>query len=116
MGSATPKTSAQTANKRLLIAVDDSDASMRAVRYVADTIGGRDGFQVRLFHVLPPLPPELLEFIGSSDPAEEAQMQAKQKAEQAEWLKKAKKAEQPIFQKARAISGRGGIPRSTSEG
>lgn len=103
MGSETKKTAARTANKRILIAVDDSDASMRAVQYVADTIGGQDGFQVRLFHVLPPLPPELLEFIGSSDPTEEARMQATQKAQRAEWIKQAKKAEQPIFKKARAI-------------
>lgn len=96
--------------RRRLIAVDDSDASMRAVQYVADSIGGQDGFQVFLFHVLPPFPPELLEFIGSSDPKEEARMQTAQKEEQAEWLKKAQKAEQPLFKKARAILLEAGFP------
>lgn len=116
MDLAPKKTSARTANKRILIAVDDSDASMRAVRYVADMIEGRDGFQIRLFHVLPPLPPELLEFIGSSDPEEEAQMQAEQKVEQAEWIKKAKKAERSIFQQARAILVESGFPARQVKG
>ena len=40
MPSETQQTSGRTSNKRILIAVDDSDASMHAVQYVADTIGG----------------------------------------------------------------------------
>lgn len=116
MGSATKKIAAQASDKRILIAVDDSDASMRAVQYVANAIGGQEGFQMRFFHVLPPFPPELLEFIGSSDPKEEAQMQAKQKAEQAEWIKKAKKAEQPIFKKARVILVEAGFPARQVKG
>ena len=116
MPSETQQTSTRTSNKRILIAVDDSDASMRAVQYVADTIGGQDGLQVRLFHVLPPIPPEQLEFIGSSDPKEEEAMQAKQKDQQAEWIKQAKKTEQPVFKKARAILLEAGVPAQKVKG
>ena len=51
-------------NKHILIAVDNTEASHRAVHYVAAMLGGRRGFHVRLLHVLPPFPPELLECGG----------------------------------------------------
>ena len=40
--------------KHMLIAIDRSGASLRAVAYVAAMIGQR-GFQIELLHVLPPL-------------------------------------------------------------
>ena len=43
--------------KRVLVAVDDTEGSGRAVSYVADFLGGKDGYRIILFHVLP-LPPE----------------------------------------------------------
>ena len=58
-------------DSRLLVIVDDSVASKRAVRYVGKFVGKRRGFRIRLVHVLPSLPPELLEY-GGSNPAGEA--------------------------------------------
>ena len=40
-------------NKNILIAVDDSDNSRRAVSYVAQLLGGTDGFKVAILHVIP---------------------------------------------------------------
>ena len=40
-------------DKHLLIAVDDSDSSQRAVLYVADFLGGFPGFTVTLLRVIP---------------------------------------------------------------
>ncbi len=40
-------------DKHLLIAVDDSDSSRRAVLYVADFLGGFSGFAVTLLRVVP---------------------------------------------------------------
>src|SRR5512143_4038980 len=40
-------------DKHLLIAVDDSDSSQRAVLYVADFLGGFHGFTVTLLRVIP---------------------------------------------------------------
>jgi nucleotide-binding universal stress UspA family protein len=40
-------------DKHLLIAVDESDSSRRAVLYVADFLGGFPGFKVSLLSVIP---------------------------------------------------------------
>jgi len=39
-------------NKNILIAVDDSDNSHRAVSYVAQLLGGIPGFKVSILHVI----------------------------------------------------------------
>src|SRR6266566_2771117 len=73
-------------NTRLLVVLDDSVASRRAVKYVAKFVGKRRAFRICLVHVLPPLPPELLEHGGSEDPAKEAQLEADLKVEQHRWI------------------------------
>jgi nucleotide-binding universal stress UspA family protein len=40
-------------NKNILIAVDDSDNSRRAVSYVAQLLGGIAGFRITVLHVVP---------------------------------------------------------------
>jgi nucleotide-binding universal stress UspA family protein len=55
--------------KRILVAVDETEASRRAVAYVADVIDGSPGFHVGLLHL--ELPPRMLEWGGSEDPAVE---------------------------------------------
>ena len=61
---------------KILIAVNDTDASRKAVTYVARLMGGRADVHVRLFHVLPPTPPELLESGGTEDPNQEERLSA----------------------------------------
>jgi nucleotide-binding universal stress UspA family protein len=39
-------------NRNILIAVDDSDNSRRAVEYVAELLGGMPGFKVTVLHVI----------------------------------------------------------------
>lgn len=97
-------------NKRMLIAVDDSEASHRAVDYVATMLGGRRGFHVLLLHVLPPFPPELLEFGGSEDPEVEAQKEAEIRNEQIGWIAQAKQAAQPVLEKAVSILREARVP------
>lgn len=53
-------------SKGILVAVDMSGASGRAVSYVADMLGGRLEFHVGLLHL--ELPPRMLEWGGSEDP------------------------------------------------
>lgn len=98
------------AEKRILIAIDDSDASMRAVRYVAQYLGRQTGIYMRLFHMLHPVPPEFLEFIGSEDLQEKERMEAKLRQAKAEWLGKEEKTEGSVFSKARAILSEAGVP------
>ncbi len=43
----------QVKDKYLLIAVDESESSKRAVVYVADFLGGFPGFSVMLFSIIP---------------------------------------------------------------
>lgn len=40
-------------NKNILIAVDESDNARRAVSYVAQLLGGVEGFRVTILHVIP---------------------------------------------------------------
>ena len=44
-------------NKNILIAVDESENARRAVSYVAEILGGVEGFEVTILHVIP-LPEE----------------------------------------------------------
>ncbi|MGE3806802.1 MAG: universal stress protein [Gemmataceae bacterium] len=56
--------------KNILVAVDDSEASRRALVYVADMVGVTSGFHVGLLHL--ELPPRMLEWGGSENPEIEA--------------------------------------------
>jgi len=40
-------------NKDILIAVDESENARRAVSYVAEILGGVEGFEVTILHVIP---------------------------------------------------------------
>jgi nucleotide-binding universal stress UspA family protein len=88
---------------KILIAVDDSEASMKAVTYVAQMVRGREPIQICLFRVLPPVPPRLLEFGGAEDPQKEQTLSAELKTAQAEWIEKAKKAAQLSLKTAQTI-------------
>ena len=59
-------------NKRLLVAVDASEASRRALDYVVEIIGSRPGFHVGLVHL--ELPPRMIEWGGSEDAAIEGKV------------------------------------------
>ena len=61
-------TNAQSKNENLMVIVDESPATRRAVDYVTRMIGCQRGFHVYLLHLLPPLPAELLEFGGAEIP------------------------------------------------
>lgn len=55
----------RTFNKNILVAVDTSDNSRRAVAYVGRMLGGTEGFHVTLLHVIPD--PEEDYFPGESE-------------------------------------------------
>lgn len=93
-----------------LIGINDSKAAFRSVAYVADMVGSRDDCRIILLHVLPPIPPELLEFGGAEDPGTEHRLNEALKQEQSQWVEKAQKAAEPILEHAQAILYRSGIP------
>jgi len=102
-------------NKRILVAIDDSEASNRALTYLATWLRGKNDFCVRLFHVLRPLPPELLEFPGSENLTEEEKLAEEKKTAQARWLEAAEDAARPVFTKAKTILQTAHVPTDNVE-
>src|SRR5207244_3426527 len=73
-------------SRTILIVVDGSAASRRALAYVARIVGRRRGFRLCLIYLLPPLPPRLLESRGTEDPKAEEQLSAQLKVKQRRWI------------------------------
>jgi len=96
--------------KGILIAIDDSEGSRRAVAYVARMMGGRKGFRIRLFHVLAPLPPRLVDFPVGEDPGSTWRREAGAKDVRAAWVAQSEKAAQAVFARAKAILRKARIP------
>jgi nucleotide-binding universal stress UspA family protein len=97
-------------NKRILVAVDDSKASMRAVNYVANIIAGKRYFTICLLHVLGPLPPELGEFGGSEDPQREEELEKELKDKRGQWIERSKTKALPVLKKAKSIFKKARLP------
>ncbi len=101
-------TKTQSKNENLMLIVDESLATMRAVDYVTRMIGCQRGFHVYLLHLLPPLPAELMEFGGAEDPREEEKLQAELHHDQQTWIASAKDAAKPELSYAiNALRGAG---------
>jgi nucleotide-binding universal stress UspA family protein len=98
--------------QKMLVAVDDSDASRRALSYVASFLAGCADVSVRLFHVLPHLPPETLEWGGTTDPAKERAFLAEKKAQ---FIAEAEKTAQPAVDHARRTLREAGVPEHAIE-
>jgi nucleotide-binding universal stress UspA family protein len=101
--------------KKLLVAVDDSEASTRVAQYVAALVGKQGDFVVRLFHVLGPLAPGLLEAPGSENLQVEEKLEAAEQDAQARWLETAEQVAQQVFTKARTILREAGVPETVVE-
>ena len=90
-------------DKTFLIGIDDSEATLRSVSYLAEMISPQKEFHIVLLHVLPPIPPELLEFGGSEDPNTEQRLDEELKKDQAQWIEQAKQAAEPLIEKVKEI-------------
>ena len=95
--------------EKFLIAVEDSAASLKAVSYVSQIVRGRTDIHVRLLHVLPPIPPGLLEFGGAEQPQLEQRLSGELRQEQARWIETAKRNARASLDKALAILLQGGL-------
>ena len=98
------------ADKRILIAIDASEASDRAVAYVAQMMHGQQDLRVLLFHVSEPMPPELLEFGGRENPVAERQTEAALHNAQTAWLAQVRQAAQPVFARAQQRLCQAAVP------
>jgi nucleotide-binding universal stress UspA family protein len=93
-----------------LIAVDDSEHSARALRYVGTLLREARDVQVTLFHVLKPMPRELLEHGGSENPVEEVRLATELHQDQENWVRSESVTEHPILAQALELFGKTGFP------
>ena len=96
--------------QRIMIAVDETEASLKAVQYVARMMAGRKDVHVRLFHVLPPLPPDLLEHGGSELPEQEQLLSDQLRMAQHKWTAQARQSAQRSLDSALVVLVEHGIP------
>lgn len=93
---------------RVLVAVDGSKDSTRAVKYVGRLLRSTPGVNVTLFHVLNPLPPVLREHGGSEDPVREEALGRQLRKDRKIWYRKEQKLESNILSKThRTLEGTG---------
>jgi nucleotide-binding universal stress UspA family protein len=85
---------------RILLAVDGSENSHRAVKYVGSLLRRTPDAAVTLFHVLKPMPRQLLEHGGSENPAAEAQLGQQLRSLQEAWIQKEEESESQVLEKA----------------
>lgn len=94
---------------RLLVVMDGSEASERALRYVTRVVGGRRNFRVCLMYALPPMPPALLEFGGARRPGEQESLEEALRRRQRQWVVEAKRQAKPALDRARGILRKAGM-------
>ncbi|MDF0643963.1 MAG: universal stress protein [Nitrospira sp.] len=96
--------------KKILIVVEDSDQATQAATYVGSLLRDTHDISVTLFHVLKPMPRELMEHGGSEDPKIEDRLEAQLRKDQEEWVRTESAIEYPILQKALGPLGQAGFP------
>ena len=97
---------------RILVAVDESENSNRAVKYVGSLLRETSDTAVTLFHVLKPMPRGLLEHGGSENPAAEAQLSEQLRRDQEAWIRQEAERECPFLIKAFETLTQSGFDRS----
>jgi nucleotide-binding universal stress UspA family protein len=99
-----------TVFSRILVTVDDSEHSTRAIRYVGALLRDTQDVHVTLFHVLKPMPREFLEHGGSEDPSVEVRLATELQQDQQNWVRMESVIEYPILVKALEALGKTGFP------
>lgn len=97
---------------RILLAVDESENSHRAVKYVGSLLRRTPDTAVTLFHVLKPMPRELLEHGGSENPTAEAQLGQQLRKEQEVWIRREGESESHVLNKAYETLTQSGFDKS----
>jgi nucleotide-binding universal stress UspA family protein len=97
---------------RILVAVDESENSTRAVKYVGSLLRDAPKTVVTLFHVLKPIPRGLLEHGGSENPAAEAQLSEQLRRDQEAWIRQEAERECPFLIKAFETLTQSGFDKS----
>ncbi len=83
---------------------------LKAVEYAADLLRRRQGFRIHLLRLLPPLPPEFLEFGGAENPYEEQLLDNELRRDQQQWIASARRVAEPSVNQAIGVLRKAGIP------
>jgi nucleotide-binding universal stress UspA family protein len=95
---------------KVLVAIDDSAASWKALDEVANLVRTQPELAIQLFHAAC-YPPDLQEFRGAEGTKEEEKLDNQLKRKQEHWERRVKSDAAPLFKKARAIlEGAGAAP------
>ena len=98
-----------TGSLKLLLVVDGTDASRRALQYVGRILAGRDGVECHLAYIASRLPPELLESGGSELPEREEQIESAMRAQQRHWTAGVDKKAERVLRGGRTTLERAGV-------
>lgn len=93
-----------------LLLMDDSEASEKALRYLADlarTVGDGE-IAVTLLHALD-MPPRLVEHGGAESPSEERERESDLATERKRWIDESTRKAEPLFNRARDLLGPAGV-------
>ncbi|MGH9561669.1 MAG: universal stress protein [Terracidiphilus sp.] len=96
-------------NTKLLLVIDETRASKRAVAYVASIVSRLRDFHVCVAHTLPFLPAHLTEYGGARNLADEEKLKTELHAGQKRWVAEAKEKGQPALNRACATLHKAGI-------
>ena len=98
----------KTSRRKILLVVDGSTTSNKAVEYVRDIIGGSEGFEVTLYHVIR-VPATSSQEEGPEDPDRELRVDGPVREERARWIERSRRRiEAEVFSPAtRVLAGKG---------
>lgn len=102
-------------DSKLLLVVDESIASKKALDYVSSIVAWRQNVRVCLTHTLPSLPPELREISIVNDPKQENLRNAQFTAEQKKSIFTAEKKVQPVLDWASDLLRKSGLAAEAIE-
>lgn len=106
--------------QKILLGLDGSEGSIRAVEYLGDMIHGDEGFHITLFHVIA-IPPSLMEHGGPEKggpekPDRERQLAEELQEKQRNWREEIREmAEKEFFAPAKQILGDRGFQGDLSK-
>lgn len=100
---------------KLLVVVDESKASKRAVSYVAQMVGRRRGYRICLAHPLSEIPASLIEYGGGKNRDEEQKLEADLHRDQKRWVFAAQEKAQPALNGAGAALRKAGLAAGAIE-
>ena len=108
--TAAKRTKKTAFNEKILISIDATEASEKAVDYLARLGGVLKSCELTLCHILPHIPPDMLEDGGSEDPDIERALKAERDEDIGEWEDKIKAGTRKVFEGYKKTLVESGIP------